>query len=159
MDVINERKKRFLVNGVQFSMPRLIKDSVFYDTKKIVSGTWVSRAIVRLFRRRKGFLFKDSSGQVLFCRLRVPAKKNRLVQNLKIVHRPLEIYRQALARERERNYQDFVGKLRKNRSLDYEPSCRVALQKFCISEARSMEERERVEQKQYLKHLKKQKYG
>lgn len=139
-------------------MPRLIKEEIYYDKHKLKLGSWCVNAVRRSFRKRKGVLF-FRSGQPSYCRILCTKKRSGIPYRFKVSLCKVPIYRQALARQRECDYQDFVGKLRKGRSVDYKPCDRVALQQICKIEAFALEDRANTQQKQYLKHLKKQKYG
>lgn len=139
-------------------MPRLIKELIYYDKRKLKSGSWPVSAFRRSIRKRKGILlFRD--GEPYACRILCTKKRSGLPYRFKVSLCKVPIYRQALARERECNYQDFICELRKGRTLDYKPSYRLDLQKICNREAYALEDRAKSQQKQYLKHLKKQKYG
>lgn len=141
-------------------MPRLIKQEIFYEKSVTKFGSWPVNSVRRTLKRskRKGVLLQDSTGRH-YCRIFQFGAPRRLQACAKVTYRKIPIYRQALARARECDYQDFIEKLRKNSSLDYEPSGRARLQQICNREKISLEQRESTQQKQYLKHLKKQKYG
>lgn len=141
-------------------MPRLLKQDIFYEKSVTRFGSWPVNSVRRTLKKckRKGVLFTDSAGR-RYCRILKFGAPRRLQACAKVSYRKIPIYRQALARQRERDYQDFIKTLRKNSSLVYEPSNRIRLQQICNREKVSLEERESSQQKQYLKHLKKQKYG
>ena len=141
-------------------MPRLIKQDLFYERKITFHGSWPVNSVRRTFKKckRKGVLLSDSEGR-LYCRILQFGAPRRLRACAKVSYRQIPIYRQALARARECDYQDFITKCRKNSSLEYQPSCRSRLQQICNSEALALENRATTQHKQYLKHLKKQKYG
>lgn len=141
-------------------MPRLIKQEIFYEKSVTRFGSWPVNSVRRTLKRskRKGVLLQDSSGRH-YCRILQFGAPRRLQVCAKVSYRKIPIYRQALARQRECDYQDFIKTLRKNSSFVYEPSNRARLQQICLNEKSSLENRESTQQKQYLKHLKKQKYG
>lgn len=138
LQAIVDRKKRFLVSGQQFAMPRQIKELIYYERIKIFQRNWVYRVLQKLPRIKNGLRLKACITRAL---------------------RTLPLYREALDFERESNIADFGRKLRQGSKGNTFEANRRYFRKVCITEENVRKERETRSELLYKKSLKKQKYG
>lgn len=137
-EAIIDRKKRFLVAGQQYAMPRQIKKLIYYDRKRFLYRSWVFRVLQKLPRIKEGLRLKSGST----CTERVSP-----------------LYRAALAFERERNNIDFMRKLRKDSKMDIFEDNYKHFRSVCFSEERDRKARDEAAKNLYINQLKMQKYG
>lgn len=138
MQAIIDRKKRFLVDGQQFAMPRQVKELIYYDRRKILHRNWVYRVLLKFPRIKDGVRLRSRSTCALQSK---------------------PIYRQALALEREQNNLCFDRKLRKSSKADPQSLPYRHFRAVCHFEEVEREARSESSKILYQKSLKKQKYG
>lgn len=119
-------------------MPRSIKQLIYYEPERKFTRPWPYRVFCKVLKVRPASK-------------KLSPYKGRLCKN--------HLYSQALDYQRTKYIGDFDKELRQNSASLSESARYLAFHKICQTEKRSLQTRDEVAKSNYVKFLKKEKYG